>query len=672
MKKSVFLKIFAALLAILCLLSALVACKKEPTENTPGDGDTPNEETGFVPVLRFAMASDIHLVDSPCIRDEKLQKMFEDAYAYSDAHATYQELDAVFFAGDTVDRGTLLSMERFFTALATHAREETVTRACLGNHEFYHDAAKTVENFRAASGYNDDDSHLVLGGYHFILISPDQNGRGFGAEKKAWLATQLSIAAKDDPTGKRPIFVFQHQHVSDTVYGSANTWGIPDLYSVLSRYPQVINFSGHSHFPINDPRSVWQGSFTAFNSASLKGLEMDLIGVADEYIFPTDAEGGWSSTSSGRADGGQYYIVEIDAKNRILVQAFDIVTGTAVIEPILLEEVGDPTKFTYTSDRSYKEEKPAFAKDAEVKQLALSTVYAKFSFPRTANGTYVQNYRCEVYTAGKLVKTVYRLDCGFLFPAPETLSLPIVGLQANTQYEVKIIPVSAWGNEGDPLTFRFTTKDESTTENGKVFSIAFGEGNAAKDAISDQTLTVTGTPTTVYDEALQQYIGVFDGNSAYEYHGFSLFYEELADGLTFETYLRMDSKPESDYVNPFSNQQGGGYGFEYKSNGKMHFYINVDGTYYNVYTDLAVGEWVHLVGTFDGKELKLYVNGKTPAIVKAVSGTIKPPSAPYLSIGGDSEMGSSGKFATCAIRSANVYAQVLTAEQIAALYNSYK
>lgn len=685
MKKSAFLKILTALLALLLLSSALVSCQKPaPTPPTgdgappAGDGTTPREDAapdpaeGFLPILRFAVASDVHLVDEACVRDEKLQKLFADAYAYSEAHESYQKLDGAFFAGDLVDSGTPLSMERFFTALATHAKEGTVTRAVIGNHEFYHDAENTVANFLTASGYETADAHLVVGGYHFILLNPDRNGNGYSEEKQTWLAAQLSAAAAEDPTGKKPIFVFQHHHVSDTAYGSADTWGVPDLYAVLSQYPQAVDFSGHSHFPINDPRSIWQGSFTALNTASLKGLEMDLIGVSEDKIFPTDAEGGWSSSSAGRADGGQYYIVEIDAQNRLLIRAFDIVSGTEAMTPILLEELGNADKFTYTDKRAETEKAPAFATDATVELISSAATFAKFRFPRATNGAYVQSYRCEVYAGTRLVNTVYRLDCGFLFPAPDTITLPLTHLLPDTTYLIKVYPVSAWANEGEPLIFDFKTGASASVTDNQVFSIRYAENGKATDTVSGQELLYTATPTTVYDETLAQYVGVFDGTYAYEYHDFHLFYEMLDESVSFETYIKIQATPSSGYVNPLSNQEGGGYGFEYTAGKDMCFYINVKGQYYNVRTKIEENEWLHLVATYNGEELVLYVNG-VAADSMELTGSVKPPSgkATYLSIGGDSSNKKSSNLTTCTMATANVYAKALTAQEVAELYKPY-
>ena len=89
-----------------------------------------------------------------------------------------------------------------------------------------------------------------------------------------WAKEELKKAAEDDPT--KPIFVQQHYHITNTVYGS-DLWGTDVFTSILNKYPQVIDFSGHSHYPINDPRSIWQGRFTALGCGTLAYFELEFL-----------------------------------------------------------------------------------------------------------------------------------------------------------------------------------------------------------------------------------------------------------------------------------------------------------------------------------------------------------------------------------------------------------
>ena len=630
-----------------------------------GNDRTPPDPETFTPVLRFLVASDIHYTDTVDAQDAKLKKMLSDAYAFSDAQTSYQTLDGVFFVGDISHRGTAASLNRFFSDLYENTRTETTAQAVLGNHEFWPEPNYAVSRYLTASGYESADRHVTIAGYHFILMCPSHY-QGFNDAKIEWLEEQIEIAAADDPTGKKPIFVFQHHPPYDTVYGSEDEWGVTNLSPVFSKYPQVVDFAGHSHFPINDPRSVWQGSYTAFNTGSCREWGMDLAGVTAKTVFASNDRGDWTFDENATYlyDPGKYYVVEVDAYSRILVRAFDVGTGVEVIDPIFLESVGDLEAFAYTDDRANDEETPRFAENAEVETVSITSSAATFLFPRTVSGAYVQHYRCELRRGETLIDIALRLDCGFLFPAPETLTLSFGNLSPETAYTVTVIPITSWANEGEPLVFTFTTPAFSPL----VFSAAFGADGTATDGVSGTEMTVRGDPTTVYNEATGAYYAVFDGNDAFEFYGIAPYQTALTQAFTFETYLCMDQKPASGVAAPFSNQEGGGYGFEYDPSGRMDFWIKVNGTWISAYAAIETDEWVHLVATFDGSNLILYVDG-VEACRTSVSGTPALPNADHLSIGADSKGNiASENFAVCKVATANVYQIAKTAEEVADLY----
>ena len=78
-----------------------------------------------------------------------------------------------------------------------------------------------------------------------------------------------SFAKKCDPS--KPFFYVQHPHLKGSVYGSW-AWGCDDgvATSILSRYPNAIALSGHSHYTLTDERSIWQDSFTSIAAGSLR------------------------------------------------------------------------------------------------------------------------------------------------------------------------------------------------------------------------------------------------------------------------------------------------------------------------------------------------------------------------------------------------------------------
>lgn len=618
----------------------------------------------FVPILRFAVFSDAHYGESANAQDEKLRNLIEGAYDYSDNHEKYQTLDGVFAVGDIADKGKTTELNRFFSDFYGFIRPGTEAQAVLGNHEFYHDPANTVSRYLAASGYESADRHITISGYHFILMSPSHY-EGFDDAKIAWLDGELAAAAAADPTGKKPIFVFQHHPAYDTVYGSEDEWGVKNLEPVFENYPQVVDFSGHSHFPINDPRSIWQGSYTELNTGSCREWGMDLAGFTSKTVFAIGSEGGWSYNElpGELYDPGKYYVVEVNEASRVLIRAFDVGTGCEVIEPIFLASVGNPDRFAYTDDRANREAPPRFADDAEVETVAVTESAASFRFPRTASGGYVQHYRCELRQGDDVIETIYRLDDGFLFPAPETLSLSFTGLDEDTEYTLSIIPVTSWENEGEPLVVNFSTPELTPL----IFSASFGADGTAQDSVSGETLTKRGDPTTILEGG--KYYAEFDGDDSFEFYGIAAYQSALTRAFTFETYLQMDGKPTGDDVfAPFSNQEGGGFGYEYNSSGRMDFWIKVNGSWISAGTTLATGEWTHLAATFDGSVLILYVNG-VEADRTNVSGTPALPSANHLSIGADSKGNiGSENFAPCKVAAANVYQVAKTADEVAELY----
>ena len=76
----------------------------------------------------------------------------------------------------------------------------------------------------------------------------------------------------------KPFFYVQHAHPKDTVFGPW-AWGSWDdrggaARKALSKYPNAVAFSGHSHWSLTDERDVWQGEFTSVGTASLSYVSM--------------------------------------------------------------------------------------------------------------------------------------------------------------------------------------------------------------------------------------------------------------------------------------------------------------------------------------------------------------------------------------------------------------
>ncbi|MEK1828583.1 hypothetical protein AAAC51_04585 [Priestia megaterium] len=85
-----------------------------------------------------------------------------------------------------------------------------------------------------------------------------------------WLAEQLKIAKRDDPKNR-----FLSLFISLlTIHSTEKQMGIEVneqlLYNTLKPYPQVITFSGHTHHPLDDPRTIFQRDFTSLATSSVR------------------------------------------------------------------------------------------------------------------------------------------------------------------------------------------------------------------------------------------------------------------------------------------------------------------------------------------------------------------------------------------------------------------
>ena len=103
----------------------------------------------------------------------------------------------------------------------------------------------------------------TIKGYHFI-------GAHWHTDNIPGLEELMQQHASELETEK-PFFYIQHPHLKNTCNGPW-AWGQDDgtVTKLMSRYPNAVAFSGHSHSPLTDDRNLWQGTFTSIGTASLK------------------------------------------------------------------------------------------------------------------------------------------------------------------------------------------------------------------------------------------------------------------------------------------------------------------------------------------------------------------------------------------------------------------
>ena len=393
----------------------------------------------FTPVVRFIACSDIHLDgDENQEAAIRFANLFNDMYEYAES-SDYKTVDAIIVAGDFTGGGAEKEYQIFNKIIEENKKDETQLLAVLGNHEFidYRDVDASV-GYDVYQEYVNErvDTDIVINGYHFIGVSYDPNGKTFSG-KTQWLDDQLAKATAEDPD--KPIFVYQHPHAFMTVYGSAN-WGDLDLRNVLSKYPQVVDFSGHSHYAASDPRSVWQGEFTAVGCGSLSAFMGNLNYIEGDENAPGDSGGAW--------------LVECDAEGNVSMKLYDIENRMFFSDiDYYFTDLSDASNRTHNWEKQESlDTAPVFPEDVEVTSYMDGNCDTIITFPE-AKGYYpAESYKI---TVSKGLKVVYdqTVISEYVRATEDDVSVNL-GQLLSGEYKVRIVAYSPYAKEGQTIIQR--------------------------------------------------------------------------------------------------------------------------------------------------------------------------------------------------------------------------
>ncbi|MDF2522686.1 MAG: phosphohydrolase [Clostridiales bacterium] len=220
--------------------------------------------------------------------------------AIKDLNNINSDIDLMVMNGDIVDEG----IPKYYTTV-----QNTLTRnkallpkhliKNIGNHEFF-DYSKTTVNTKEESEvhvsrylefageekvYHDD----WIKGYHFISLGSEQTNTSdvanvtafISQEQLNWLEEKL---AEEYKSGK-PIFVFLHQPINNIPTSQQKGWISTkqnvEIFNILSKYPEVVLFSSHTHTYLVSNNMVYlRQPFTALYTGATHGpLKADEKGV---------------------------------------------------------------------------------------------------------------------------------------------------------------------------------------------------------------------------------------------------------------------------------------------------------------------------------------------------------------------------------------------------------
>ncbi len=285
-----------------------------------------------------------------------------------------------------------------------------------------------------------------------------------------------------------PFFHVQHPHPKNTCYGPW-AWGHDDgeTTRVLSRFPNAIAFSGHSHYSLTDERSIWQGSFTSLGAGSLK-----YAGLPYNAHFPE----GYENTSAPRPrrnefdpfkampsmdyrthDGHHGLLVSVYADN-VRFERRDMTSGRPLGDDWVMPlPAAEPMPFAFAL-RATSRPAPEFPAGAKL-SVRKTTGYIRGG--KGPNGTYVHpglreifvldfpsagamkgarviEYRVEITPAEGETVVKRMLADGFYLPidhpkanASCRFCVAVDALPFAKSYSFAVFPVGSLGRVGEPI-----------------------------------------------------------------------------------------------------------------------------------------------------------------------------------------------------------------------------
>lgn len=418
--------IIAFFLSLLTFFASLTAASVNP--------EAPEDTGVFTPVLRFVISSDSHVKTVGDTQTSRLEKMIRLGYDIAEKDKEYNRLDAVLMAGDLTDDGTRIGFVSYKAAADAVLKGDTqFLSVAAKSHDGNTMNVNSLDYFTQVTG-QETDFHRVINGFHFIGLSRSATrGEHYSQYQKDWLKEQLDEAVADDPL--KPIFVIQHEHISNTVYGSSDFegWGMPDFKEILEQYPQVVDFSGHSHYPINDARSIWQGGFTAIGTGGLYYVELTVDDV--RTVHPQ----GYKKVAS-------FWVVEVDANNRIRLRAVDLGAEEYLCE----YNLNTPFDRSYTRDAQLlRARKPEFKEGTELEfkgsKVTFAAAESKDGMPIFMYRAYAVDSEGNRKPVGKTLPEYYNYD------VPDTVTIRLMNLPLG-DYTLEIVAENCFGMQSAPLT----------------------------------------------------------------------------------------------------------------------------------------------------------------------------------------------------------------------------
>ena len=472
-------------------------------------------------VLSLGVVSDVH------VNQQAQANKWKSALQQFKAKALENDsngMAGVLVVGDLIDQPSNNQLSLFRSTLESEIDvKKTPMIYTIGNHDvpryawastmvsdvaymrnmFGNDYFQTDQDQEMRTKY--EARHCVIGDYHILCVSP--NGDQpivYDPTVVTWLDNQLAAITSAEP--EKYVIVITHPMIKNTVYGSrlgeeggiwestlSHYWATDALTPVLRKYPQAIVFGGHLHFPLNDPRSVWQGDFSVFGCASVRYMALE--------------NGKYEDMSSATVmkdcnDFSQGNLLQFDASGNMRVLRMDFYNKDVIGEPIVssypTSDKGHLTKYNHTT-LSLANAAPSLS----TLNVDVTDGIATAKWAAGTDDEFVHHYVLTLKKGGAVVTTMKIL--ADFYKSAKTSGMRrewtrSLGNVTDGTYELTLEAFDSWDAAAKPLkkTFQVGSTSNSlwTNDEAGSKSVSGGSGNASEDWLTYSNGTLSWTANT--------------------------------------------------------------------------------------------------------------------------------------------------------------------------------
>lgn len=594
----------------------------------------------------------------------------------------YPDVKAFFLVGDVSNDGTREQLTNIRKMVEENLPEGGKAYFMIGNHDLWNEGGK---NFSECIG-QPKNQYIERNGYPFITLSIDKDVNPYYEETSVNFLKE-HLAKADKTYQGKPIFVFAHVPPKHTTWG--DTWECTnneDVHNELSKYPQAIFFTGHTHFTIEDERSITQNKYTWINAGPSHYGVLSLATTPGVSAYR--ASGNWINEA---------LVVDVDEGSNVTVTRLNTREKKAVDKKWFINAPHDGSQFKYTypvNERADKDAAPTMSGVLNIDDIGETA--CKISFPQGIDNLFVYHYKVDVIDA-ETKKTVFSqyVFSEFYWKQDNnypTLSCNINGLQPNTKYEVSVKAVDSFESESVPIVKEFTTKAMPAIDPSikapvaDLVDVAFTDKEAKNLAISGLQVSKKGNGlSNGYNSALRMYVtrptSTGNTNDCYyvNFKDKAIYTNSVTDGFTWEVHCKTSDIRTMQY--PMSNLQGSGMGFTFNETynepkGETFYAMVHDGSGYKKIAfiqpeNIKADTYYHLLFTWDGERISLYTNGEYVTSEPCSNLNLTSGDKQYICIGADSnsspsaiaQNGFKGEIAV-----ARIYSKAVSASEAAAIY----